>query len=1057
MSRFFIDRPIFAWVIAIVIMMAGVMAILTLPVAQYPTIAPPAVTITAVYPGASAQTLENTVTQVIEQQMKGLDNLEYISSTSDSSGQVQITLTFAQKANPDIAQVQVQNKLQLATPLLPQEVQQQGLTVAKAAKNFLLILSLYSQSGQHTDSDVADILVSKFQDPLSRVTGVGDTQVFGSQYAIRIWLNPFKLDSYNLTTGDVKAAILAQNAQIAAGQLGAAPSPPNQQLNAIVSAQSRLQTPEQFANIILKTNADGSTVYLKDVARVELGQDSYNAVTRYNGHPAAGFVMKLAPGANALTTVDNIKKRVAELATTLPPDVKYAYPVDSTAFVRLSIRGVVETLFEAIILVFVVMYLFLQNWRATLIPTIAVPVVLLGTFGVLAIAGYSINTLTLFAMVLAIGLLVDDAIVVVENVERLMEQEKLSPKEAARKSMDEITGALVGIALVLTAVFLPMAFFSGSTGVIYRQFSITIVSAMVLSVLVALVLTPALCATLLKPPKAEEHQTKRGFFGWFNRTFDKGVDGYQKALHFITASWIPFAIGYGVIILILAALFIHLPSGFLPDEDQGEAITLFQLPAGATFARTNQVAKTIEHHFLVDEKKDVVGQFVVQGFSFAGAAQNAGLAFTALADWKDRKGAANRAPAIAQRAMGAFSQIRDAQVFTVIPPAVQELGNATGFDFELEDQAGVGHAALQAAKGQLLGMASQDHTLVAVRPNGLPDVPQLKVDVDQARAGALGLSLADVNDTLSTAWGSSYVNDFIDRGRVKRVYVQGDAPFRSKPDDLNDWFVRGATGTMAPFSSFSSTHWIYGPSRLERYNGLPSFEIQGQAAPGVASGAAMDKMEALSKKLQPGIGFEWTGLSYEERRSGAQAPMLYGISVAVVFLCLAALYESWSVPVAVILVIPLGIIGAVLAATLRGLSNDVYFQVGLLTTMGLAAKNAILIVEFAEGAEREGKSPVEAAIEGARLRLRPILMTSLAFIAGVFPLAISTGAGSGGQNDIGTGVVGGMLTATLLAIFFVPLFFVLVRKFMGGHPVGMKDGDAPAAGPETGSDAGEPA
>ena len=1049
MSRFFIDRPIFAWVIAIVIMMAGALAILTLPVAQYPTIAPPAVTITAVYPGASAQTLENTVTQVIEQQMKGLDNLEYISSTSDSSGQVQITLTFAQKANPDIAQVQVQNKLQLATPLLPQEVQQQGLTVAKAAKNFLLILSLYSQSGQHTDSDVADILVSKFQDPLSRVTGVGDTQVFGSQYAIRIWLNPFKLDSYNLTTGDVKAAILAQNAQIAAGQLGAAPSPPNQQLNAIVSAQSRLQTPEQFANIILKTNADGSTVYLKDVARVELGQDSYNAVTRYNGHPAAGFVMKLAPGANALTTVDNIKKRVAQLATTLPPDVKYAYPVDSTAFVRLSIRGVVETLFEAIILVFVVMYLFLQNWRATLIPTIAVPVVLLGTFGVLAIAGYSINTLTLFAMVLAIGLLVDDAIVVVENVERLMGEEKLSPKEATRKSMDEITGALIGIAMVLTAVFLPMAFFSGSTGVIYRQFSITIVSAMVLSVLVALILTPALCATLLKPPKAEEHQTKRGFFGWFNRTFDRGVEGYQKALHFITASWIPFAIGYGVIILILAALFIHLPSGFLPDEDQGEAITLFQLPAGATFARTNEVAKTIEHHFLVDEKKDVVGQFVVQGFSFAGAAQNAGLAFTALADWKDRNGAQNRAPAIAQRAMGAFSQIRDAQVFTVIPPAVQELGNATGFDFELEDQAGVGHAALQAAKGQLLGMASQDHTLVAVRPNGLPDVPQLKVDVDQARAGALGLSLADVNDTLSTAWGSSYVNDFIDRGRVKRVYVQGDAPFRSKPDDLNDWFVRGATGTMAPFSSFSSSRWIYGPSRLERYNGLPSFEIQGQAAPGVASGAAMDKMEAMAKKLQPGVGFEWTGLSYEERLAGAQAPMLYALSIAVVFLCLAALYESWSVPVAVILVIPLGIIGAVLAATLRGLSNDVYFQVGLLTTMGLAAKNAILIVEFAEGAEREGKSPVEAAIEGARLRLRPILMTSLAFIAGVFPLAISTGAGSGGQNDIGTGVVGGMLTATLLAIFFVPLFFVLVRKFMGGHPVGMKDSDAP--------DAGEPA
>jgi HAE1 family hydrophobic/amphiphilic exporter-1/multidrug efflux pump len=1042
MSRFFIDRPIFAWVIAIVIMLAGALAILTLPVAQYPPIAPPAVTITATYPGASAQTLENTVTQVIEQQMKGLDHLEYISSTSDSSGQAQITLTFAQSANPDIAQVQVQNKLQLATPLLPQEVQQQGLTVAKAAKNFLLIVALYSETGQHTDSDLADIMVSKFQDPLSRVTGVGDTQVFGAQYAIRIWLNPFKLDSYALTTTDVQNAVLAQNAQIAAGQIGGAPQSKEQQLNAIVSAQSRLQTPEQFADIILKTNADGSTVHLKDVARVELGQDNYNTVARYNGHPAAGFVIKLAPGANALTTVSAVKARVSQLATTLPQDVKVAYPVDSTEFVKLSIRGVVETLFEAVILVFVVMYLFLQNWRATLIPTIAVPVVLLGTFGVLAIFGYSINTLTLFAMVLAIGLLVDDAIVVVENVERIMEEERLQPKEAARKSMDEITGALIGIALVLTAVFLPMAFFGGSTGVIYRQFSITIVSAMVLSVVVALVLTPALCATLLKAPTGEEHQTRRGFFGWFNRTFDRGVKSYEKGLRTIVAGWIPFALVYGAIVLVLALLFIRLPTGFLPDEDQGELITLFQLPAGATFNRTDKVARAIEHHFLSDEKSNIHGQFLVEGFSFAGASQNAGLAFSALSDWSERKGAKNRAPAIAQRAMGAFSQIRDAQVFTVIPPAVQELGNATGFDFELEDQAGVGHEVLSGAKGKLLGMAAQDHTLVAVRPNGLPDVPQLKVDVDQSHAAALGLSLGDVNDTLSTAWGGTYINDFIDRGRVKRVYMEGDAPYRSKPDDLNDWFVRGSTGTMAPFSSFSTTRWIFGPSRLERYNGLPSFEIQGQAAPGVSSGAAMDKMEALAKQLPKGVGYEWTGLSYEERLAGAQAPMLYALSVLVVFLCLAALYESWSVPVAVILVIPLGIVGAVLAATLRGLSNDVYFQVGLLTTMGLAAKNAILIVEFAEGAEREGKSPIEAAIEGAKLRLRPILMTSLAFIAGVFPLAISTGAGSGGQNDIGTGVVGGMLTATALAIFFVPLFFVLVRKFMGGSPV--KAPDQPA-------------
>ena len=1034
MSRFFIDRPIFAWVIAIVIMLAGVLAILTLPVAQYPSVAPPAVSITATYPGANAQTLESTVTQVIEQQMKGLDHLEYISSTSDSSGQVTITLTFEQSADPDIAQVQTQNKLQLATPQLPQEVQQQGLVVAKAAKNFLLVVGLYSQNGAHSDADLADLIVSKMQDPLSRVNGVGDTQVFGSQYAIRIWLNPFQLDSYNLTAGDVKTAVLAQNAQIAAGQLGAPPYPKGQLLNAIVTAQSRLQRPEQFADIVLKTNTDGSLVRIRDVGHVELGQDNYNIVGRYNAHPAAGFLIKLAPGANALTTVTNVKARVAELATSLPSDVKVVYPVDSTSFVRLSIRGVVETLFEAVILVFIVMYLFLQNWRATLVPTIAVPIVLLGTFGVLSLLHYSINVLTLFAMVLAIGLLVDDAIVVVENVERIIEEEGLPPKEAARKSMDEITGALVGIALVLTAVFLPMAFFGGSTGVIYRQFSVTIVSAMVLSVLVALILTPALCATLLRAPKKGAHKRRGGFFGWFNRTFDKGVHGYERGLRAVIRGWIPFGLIYLAVVAVLALLFVRLPTGFLPDEDQGQAITLFQLPAGATFTRTDQVAKAIEHHFLVDEKADVQGLFVAQGFSFAGNGQNTGLAFALLSDFSKRKAAKDRAPAIAERAMAALSKVPDAQVFTIIPPAVQELGNATGFDFELEDRGNHGHTALAAARDQLLGMAAQDHTLVGVRPNGLPDVPQLKVDVDTARAGALGLSLADVNDTLSTAWGGAYVNDFIDRGRVKRVYVQGDAPYRTKPDDLSDWFVRGSSGTMAPFSTFATTHWTYGPAKLERYNGLPSAEIQGQSAPGVSSGAALTKMEALSKKLPPGFGFEWTGLSYEEKASGAQAPILYGLSILVVFLCLAALYESWTVPVSIILVIPLGVVGAVLAATLRGFSNDVYFQVGLLTTMGLAAKNAILIVEFAEGAEREGKSPLDAAIEGARLRLRPILMTSLAFIAGVFPLAISTGAGSGGQNDIGTGVVGGMLTATVLAIFFVPLFFVLVRRAFGGSP-----------------------
>jgi hydrophobe/amphiphile efflux-1 (HAE1) family protein len=1048
MSRFFIDRPIFAWVIAIVIMLAGGLAIGTLPVSQYPAIAPPSISITAIYPGASAQTLENTVTQIIEQQMKGLDHLEYLSSTSDSSGQVVVTLTFQQGTNPDIAQVQVQNKLQLATPLLPTQVQQQGLVVAKATRNFLLIMALYSQDGSHTNADLGDYIVSNMQDPLSRVTGVGDTQVFGGQYAMRIWLDPYKLNSFNLTTSDVKQAILAQNAQVSAGQVGAAPSVPGQQLNAVITAQSRLQTPEQFRGIVLKTNTDGSTVKLADVARVELGQDSYGFVSRFNGHPAAGFAIKLAPGANALNTAKAVKAEVAQLSAQFPPDVKVDFPVDTTPFVKISIEEVVKTLFEAVVLVFIVMFVFLQDWRATLIPTIAVPVVLLGTFGVLAVFGFSINTLTLFAMVLAIGLLVDDAIVVVENVERLMTQEGLGPKEAARRSMDEITGALIGIVLVLSAVFLPMAFFSGSTGVIYRQFSITIVSAMVLSVLVALILTPALCATLLK--KHDEPRKKRGFFAWFNKTFDKGVHSYEGGLRRTLKGWIPAVVVYIVIVGVLAFFFIRLPTGFLPEEDQGSAYTLIQLPPGATFERTDAVVKQVEKHFLEDEKANVEGIFTVQGFSFAGSGQNAGIAFIHLKDWSQRKGAKNRAPAIAARAMGAFSGIRDALVFAVIPPAVQELGNSSGFDFELKDIGGVGHAKLAQAEGMLLGMASKEPGLVAVRPNGLPDVPQLKVDVDPPRATALGLSVSDINDVLSTAWGSSYVDQFIDRGRVKRIYVQGDAPFRSKPEDLDRWYVRGSTGALAPFSSFSTTSWVQGPAKLERYNGLPAMEIVGQPAPGQSTGAAIATMERLAKQLPPGVGYEWTGLTYEEQASGNQAPLLYGLSILVVFLCLAALYESWSVPLAVVLVIPLGIVGALLAATARGLTNDVYLQVGLLTTMGLASKNAILIVEFAEGAQREGKSAFDAAMEAARLRLRPILMTSLAFIAGVLPLAISTGAGSGSQNDIGTGVVGGMLSATVLAIFFVPLFFVLVNRVFKPKVVGMPDApadrtEAPAA------------
>jgi len=1024
MSRFFIDRPIFAWVIAILVMLGGAIGVLTLPIAQYPTIAPPAVSITATYPGASAETLQSTVTQVIEQQMKGLDHLEYLASTSDNSGAATITLTFAQGTNPDVAQVQVQNKLQLATALLPQEVQQQGLVVAKASRNFLLVVGLYADD-RYTSGDLGDYLVSKLQDPISRITGVGDTQIFGSQHAMRIWLDPFKLNSYGLSTSDIIAAINAQDAQVSAGQIGALPSSPGQELNAAVTAQSRLQTADQFQNILVKTNPDGSSVRLRDVARVELGQDNYNFVARFNGHPAAGMAVKLAPGANALATAEAVKLRVGELSAAFPPGVHVVFPNDSTPFVKLSIEEVVKTLFEAVILVFIVMYIFLQNWRATLIPTIAVPVVLLGTFGVLAVLGYSINTLTMFAMVLAIGLLVDDAIVVVENVERLMSEEGLSPKDAARKSMDEITGALVGIVLVLTAVFLPMALFGGSTGVIYRQFSVTIVSAMVLSILVALILTPALCATLLKPP--HDRAGRGGFFGWFNRTYDKGLERYEVGLRGMLGRWRRFAVIYGAIVVVLVLLFVRLPTGFLPDEDQGNLIGLVQLPAGATATRTQAAEKQISDYYLQHEAGDIKSVFTAVGFSPAGSGQNAGIAFVTLKDWKDRPGPANRAKAIAARATRAFAQIRDAHIFALTPPSVPELGFTSGFDFELEDRGDLGHAGLAAAEGQFLGMAAQDRLLAAVRPNGLPDVPQLKVDVDQRRAQALGLSLADVNDTLTAAWGGTYVSDFIDQGRVKRIYVQGDAPFRALPDDLYRWYVRGASGALTPFSAFASTEWKFGPAQLQRYNGQPSIEIQGAPALGQSSGASMDEVEALVKRLPKGVGFDWTGLSYEENMAGGKAVYLYALSILVVFLCLAALYESWSVPLAVLLVVPLGVVGAVLAVSVRGLSNDVFFQVGLLTTMGLSAKNAILIVEFAEMAARQGKNPFEAAVEAARLRLRPILMTSLAFIAGVFPLAVSTGAGSGGQNDIGTCVVGGMFTATVLAIFFVPLFFERVR------------------------------
>ena len=1047
MSRYFIDRPIFAWVIAIVLMLAGAIAIRSLPIAQFPAIAPPAVTINATYPGADAQTLENTTTQIIEQQMKGIDNLRYFSSSSSSAGNVTITLTFEQGTDPDIAQVQVQNKLQAATPLLPQEVQQQGIRVAKSTSNFLLIVGLYSQDGSHTGSDMADYVVSQVQDPLSRVNGVGDIQVFGAQYAMRIWVDPLKLNGVQLTIADVTAAVRAQNAQVSAGQIGAQPAPKEQMLNATVSVQSRLQTPEQFGAIRLKTTEGGAVVRLRDVARVELGAENYGFAALYNGKPAAGLGIRLAPGANALSTVDAVKARVEEIAKQFPSDVKIVYPYDSTPFVRLSVKQVVETLIEAVVLVFLVMFLFLQNWRATLIPTIAVPVVLLGTFGALALAGFSINTLTLFGMVLAIGLLVDDAIVVVENVERLIVDEGLNPREAARKSMDEISGALIGIGLVLSAVFLPMAFFGGSTGVIYRQFSITIVSAMVLSVLVALILTPALCATILKPHNKDKPEGTGIFarFGrWFDTTFAKGQVKYERGVRKVARGWKRSMLVYVLIFAGMAFVFLRLPTGFLPEEDQGSMIALVQGPAGASTARTDRALDVVRNHLLGAEKANVQGVFTVSGFSFAGQGQNAGIAFVSLKPWEDRSGGANKAQAIAGRAMGAFSQYKDGLIFALVPPAVQELGNATGFDVQLVDTGGIGHERLLTARNMLLGMAAQDKTLAQVRPLSLDDAPQLKVDIDQDKARALGLDLTQVNATIATAWGGAYVNDFIDRGRVKRVYIQADQPYRLAPEAIDDFYVRGADGQMAPYPAFSTLSWTQAPVQLTRYNGQPAMEIQGAPAPGSSTGAAMKTMEALHAKLPPGTALEWTGLSYEERSSGGQAPALYGLSLLIVFLCLAALYESWTVPISVLLVVPLGVIGALLAAAITGLNNDIYLQVGLITTIGVSAKNAILIVEFAEERIAEGMSAFDAAIEAAKLRLRPILMTSLAFIFGVLPLAISTGAGAGGQNAIGRAVVGGMLSATILAIFFVPMFFVVVLRLFGksGHATKPEPDDA---------------
>lgn len=1043
MSRFFIDRPIFAWVLAIVVMLAGFLAIKNLPIAQYPTIAPPAISISANYPGASARTLEDSVTQVIEQKMKGLDGLLYMSSASQSNGSASLTLTFSADTDPDIAQVQVQNKLATATPLLPEEVQRQGVVVAKSSSSFLMVVGFVSKDGSMTNIDIGDYVASNVSDIIARVDGVGEVELFGSPYAMRIWLDPAKLQNFKLTPADISNAIKAQNAQVSAGQLGGMPAVEGQQLNATITAQSRLQTADQFKKILVKTNSNGSVVRLEDVARVELGGESYGVVARYNGKPASGLGVKLASGANALDTAQGVKDALKELEPYFPEGLQSVVPYDTTPFVALSIEKVVHTLIEAVVLVFVVMYLFLQNFRATLIPTIAVPVVLLGTFGILYSFGYSINTLTMFAMVLAIGLLVDDAIVVVENVERLMTEENLSALEATRKSMDEIKGALVGIAMVLSAVFIPMAFFSGSTGVIYRQFSITLVSAMGLSVLVALILTPALCATLLKPSHDHGNGSLIGkFFTGFNRGFDKTNKGAQGFVARMLKHSKRYLLIYVCIVGGMVYIFSHLPTAFLPDEDQGILFNQVSLPAGSTSEQTLEVVKKIEDHYLNQQSDAVKSIFAVTGFSFAGSGQNAALGFVGLKPWDERQDPGLSVGAVAGKSMGYFSTIKEALVFAFPPPAIVELGTANGFTLYLQDRVGLGHDALLQARNQLLGMASQSPILAGVRPNGQEDMPELQLDLDLAKAEALGLTQSDINDTLATAWGSRYVNDFIDRGRIKKVYLQGKADSRMVPEDLNKWYVRNKNGDMVPFSAFASSHWSYGSPRLERYNGFSSMEIQGSAAPGYSSGEAMDEMERLVKKLPQGISSEWTGISYQERSSSGQAPLLYGISLLFVFLCLAALYESWSVPFAVMLIVPLGIFGAITAALTGGLSNDIYLQVGLLTTIGLASKNAILIVEFAIHQMEEGLDLVDAAVAAVKLRLRPILMTSMAFICGVIPLAIASSAGSGAQNALGISIIGGTLASSILVVLFVPLFFVLIRKVFSGKATKTKQESA---------------
>ncbi len=1037
LSRFFLKRPVFAWVIAIILMVAGGLAIYNLPISQYPPIAPPSIAITAFDPGASAETVENSITQIIEQKMTGFDKMLYLSATSDSSGSSRIELTFAPGTDPDLAWAQVQNKLQLAMASLPQVVQRQGVMVSKSTRNYLLIVGLVSEDGSMDGNDLQDYAQSNIEKVLSRVPGVGEVQIFGSQYAMRIWLNPDKLTDYQMTVQDVITGLQAYNVEVSAGQFGGAPAVKGQRLNASITVQSLLKTPEEFAAIPLRTNPDGSIVRVRDVGRTELGTEAYDTKSYFNGKPSAGLAIRQAAGANALDTANAIRTKLSEMSHFFPAGMKVVYPYDTTPFVRVAIEEVVKTLFEAILLVFLVMYLFMGNLRATLIPTIAVPVVILGTFAVLGLFGFSINMLTMFAMVLAIGLLVDDAIVVVENVERIMSEEGLSPLEATRKSMDQITSALIGIGLVLSAVFGPMAFFSGSTGVIYRQFSLTIIASMLLSVVVALILTPVLCASLLKPvPKGHEPAESgvwflRPFFRWFDSIFFRARDQYVRLVGQSLSKKIRYVVIFLLIVVAMGFLFQRMPTAFLPDEDQGILMVQALLPANATLEQTATVMESVSDYFSEREKDAVESVMMISGSNFSGRGQNAGMAFVKLKDWKLRDRPDLKAGAVAGRAMGEFSKIRNAMVFAFAPPAVVELGMAKGFDFQLLDRGGLGHAGLMAARNQLLGMAAKDPVLTKVRPNGLEDVPEYRIDVDWEKAGALGVPITSIQNTISTAFGSAYVNDFIQGGRVKRVYIQADAPYRMLPGDLERLHVKNNAGKMVPFSSFATGHWTSGSPKLERFNGFPSLNIQGEAAPGRSSGEAMQAMEGFVRKLPQGIGFDWTGLSYQERQAGAHAAPLYAFSILVIFLCLAALYESWPIPISILLALPLGAIGGVIGTTLRGFPNDVYFQIGLLTTLGLTTKNAILIVQFAKSRVEEGMGMTEATLEAAKLRLRPIIMTSLAFGFGVMPLVFANGAGAGAQKAIGTAVLGGVVTSTFLVTLFAPLFYVLIEKLFG--------------------------